>query len=103
MKQFSVRFEGKFACRKSASFECFLQKCREKFWNPEERRDHCINVHQFPEDFKFGDVSTVKARNSKPNSKKTSDTKNNNVGTPRPTGKSEMDQTGRSCYIWRQK
>ena len=35
----------KFNCRKNPSYECFLQKCREKFWNPEERKRHCLEKH----------------------------------------------------------
>jgi len=38
---------------KEPSFECFLEKCPLKFWNPHDRRQHSIKDHSFPTDFKF--------------------------------------------------
>ncbi len=39
---------------KRPSYECWLERCNKTFWTAEERGDHCVGVHQFPADFKFG-------------------------------------------------
>jgi len=38
---------------KRASFECFVETCKVKFWSARDRREHCIALHSFPSDFKF--------------------------------------------------
>ena len=38
---------------KKASFECFVETCKVKFWSARDRREHCIDIHSFPHDFKF--------------------------------------------------
>ena len=50
---------------KKASYECFVQTCSNKFWNPKERRGHCIGVHSFPHDFKFDPVKKKSDGNAK--------------------------------------
>ena len=55
---------------KKPSFQCFLETCLERFWSPKDRREHCIQIHSFPKNFKF-DVSSKKSsstRNSKASS-----------------------------------
>ena len=37
------------------SFQCFLEKCERKFWNPDERKTHCLDAHDFSRDFKYID------------------------------------------------
>jgi hypothetical protein len=32
---------------------CYLEECKEKFKNTEERLDHCVKVHRLPKDFRF--------------------------------------------------
>ena len=58
---------------KKPSYECFLEKCNLKFWNPDDRKQHSIVDHSFPADFKF-DSSDKMGKMKKKNSK----TKNNN-------------------------
>lgn len=38
---------------KKPSYACFLETCDQKYWNAEERREHCIQSHKFPANFKF--------------------------------------------------
>ena len=49
---------------KRASFQCFVETCTDKFWCPKDRREHCIQLHSFPTDFKF-DISSSKKSNSR--------------------------------------
>ncbi|TRY74859.1 hypothetical protein TCAL_11212 [Tigriopus californicus] len=38
-----------------ASFECFLEQCPRKFWQPQQRKEHCWSDHQFLGQFKYLD------------------------------------------------
>ncbi len=49
MKSFLTLFRSV----KKPSYECFLEKCNLKFWNADDRKQHSINEHSFPADFKF--------------------------------------------------
>ncbi|XP_055716766.1 protein lethal(2)k10201 [Phlebotomus papatasi] len=40
--------------KKRPMYSCYIEECKEKNWTPEERRDHCISVHKFPHNFRFG-------------------------------------------------
>ena len=53
---------------KKASFECLLESCKKKFWNGEERRTHCLEIHSFPSDFKFDPVVKKRPKKPRPNS-----------------------------------
>jgi hypothetical protein len=56
---------------KKPSYECFLETCKDlKFWNSEERREHCISSHLFPSDFKHFDTTTTTKSNNKKKSVK---------------------------------
>ncbi|XP_013167854.1 PREDICTED: protein lethal(2)k10201 isoform X1 [Papilio xuthus] len=35
------------------SYCCYVEECKEKFMNPEERFGHCVEVHKLPKDFRF--------------------------------------------------
>lgn len=45
------------------SYCCYIEECREKFNNSEERLQHCIKDHKLPKDFRF--ESKPKSRNKK--------------------------------------
>ena len=49
----TIRFSHIFRSVKKPSYECFLEKCNLKFWNADDRKQHSINEHSFPADFKF--------------------------------------------------
>ncbi|KAL5277414.1 ZNF511 family protein [Megaselia abdita] len=38
-------------------FQCYLEECKEVFWNSVERKDHCISCHRFPKDFRFDQIN----------------------------------------------
>lgn len=38
---------------RKASYECFVESCKDKFWSSKDRRQHCVQIHSFPSDFKF--------------------------------------------------
>ncbi|CAG4968296.1 unnamed protein product [Parnassius apollo] len=38
---------------KKPSYCCYIEECKEKFKNPDERLDHCVKVHKLPKDFRF--------------------------------------------------
>ncbi|XP_059619684.1 protein lethal(2)k10201 [Phlebotomus argentipes] len=40
--------------KKRPMYCCYIEECGEKHWTSEERRDHCISVHKFPHNFRFG-------------------------------------------------
>ncbi|XP_031830499.2 uncharacterized protein LOC116426120 isoform X1 [Nomia melanderi] len=41
---------------KQAMYQCYVSECDLKFNNSVERRDHCINVHKFPKNFRFDNI-----------------------------------------------
>lgn len=38
-------------------YQCYVSECDLKFNNSLERKDHCINVHKFPKNFRFDNTS----------------------------------------------
>ncbi|XP_045770991.1 zinc finger protein 511 isoform X2 [Maniola jurtina] len=38
---------------KKPSYSCYIEECKEKFMNTEERLNHCVKVHKLPKDFRF--------------------------------------------------
>ncbi|KAK1126681.1 hypothetical protein K0M31_004307 [Melipona bicolor] len=38
---------------KQPMYQCYVSECDLKFINSTERKDHCINVHKFPKNFRF--------------------------------------------------
>ncbi|CAG4934110.1 unnamed protein product [Colias eurytheme] len=48
------------------SYCCYIEECKEKFMNPDERLDHCVKVHKLPKDFRFD--QKPKAKKQKKNS-----------------------------------
>ncbi len=67
-----------FRSEKKPSFECFLERCNLKFWNANDRKQHSINEHLFPADFKFD--TTEKSVGNKSSKKKTSKPSKSNGG-----------------------
>ncbi|XP_014361248.2 protein lethal(2)k10201, partial [Papilio machaon] len=48
------------------SYCCYIEECKEKFTNPEERFGHCVTVHKLPKDFRFYQKpKTPKNKNNK--------------------------------------
>lgn len=52
------------------SYCCYIEECRQKFQNSEQRWDHCVREHKLPKKFKFDDTNTKKT-NKKNKSQKT--------------------------------
>ncbi|XP_069356677.1 protein lethal(2)k10201 isoform X2 [Maniola hyperantus] len=65
---------------KKPSYSCYIEECKEKFMNAEERLNHCAKIHKLPKDFRF---------DSKPKQKQTNQSKPKNE-TPQQT--TETDQ-----------
>lgn len=42
---------------KKPMYQCYVSECDLKFNNSLERKDHCINVHKFPKNFRFDNTS----------------------------------------------
>ncbi|XP_013188362.2 protein lethal(2)k10201-like [Amyelois transitella] len=38
---------------KKPSYCCYIEECKEKFINAEERKSHCVKIHKLPKDFRF--------------------------------------------------
>ncbi|KAK3885714.1 hypothetical protein Pcinc_010100 [Petrolisthes cinctipes] len=38
---------------KKPMYQCYLETCSEKFNNPTERKNHCIQQHKFPSSYRF--------------------------------------------------
>ncbi|KAL4711948.1 hypothetical protein ACJJTC_006117 [Scirpophaga incertulas] len=38
---------------KKPSYCCYIEECKEKFLNTQERLEHCMQVHKLPKDFRF--------------------------------------------------
>ena len=56
---------------KKPSFQCFLETCLDRFWSPKDRREHCIQIHSFPKNFKF-DATSRKSSSTSRHSKASS-------------------------------
>ncbi|XP_047537977.1 protein lethal(2)k10201 isoform X2 [Vanessa atalanta] len=52
---------------KKPSYSCYIEECKEKFMNAEDRLNHCIKTHKLPKDFRF-DQKPRKKNKSKKNS-----------------------------------
>ncbi|KAG4076827.1 hypothetical protein HA402_004429 [Bradysia odoriphaga] len=48
-------------------FACYVEECRLMFPNADQRKDHCITSHKFPNNFRF-DVKSSANKNSKTDS-----------------------------------
>ncbi|CAG9559312.1 unnamed protein product [Danaus chrysippus] len=51
---------------KKPSYCCYIEDCKEKFQNADDRMDHCTKVHKLPKDFRYHQKSQKK--NKKPDS-----------------------------------
>ena len=52
-------------------YSCYIEECKEKFMNAEERLDHCVKIHKLPRDFRFD--QKPKHKNKKKNSSQAMD------------------------------
>nr|CAD7460253.1 unnamed protein product [Timema tahoe] len=41
-------------------YQCYVETCESKFSNTDERRKHCIEIHNYPADFRFDRVPKSK-------------------------------------------
>ncbi|XP_015174075.1 PREDICTED: zinc finger protein 511 [Polistes dominula] len=53
----------KLLSEKQPMYQCYVSQCNMKFNNPNERREHCINVHKYPKNCRF-DMPYIKKENS---------------------------------------
>lgn len=53
-------------------YSCYIEECPLKFFQPAERKDHCIKVHKFPANYRFD-------QGKAPNKAKTSSKKADNA------------------------
>ncbi|XP_075983584.1 zinc finger protein 511 lethal (2) k10201 [Anticarsia gemmatalis] len=51
------------------SYCCYIEECKEKFKNADERLQHCIKEHKLPKDFRFESKPKSKNKKPKPNKK----------------------------------
>ncbi|XP_014206673.1 zinc finger protein 511 [Copidosoma floridanum] len=42
-------------------YQCFVSECEEKFKDPAERRKHCLEVHEFPKNYRYDNSKCAKA------------------------------------------
>lgn len=63
-------FQIKLSRKKEAQYSCLVLNCKDLFWNDFDRRKHLMNVHGYPNWFRF-----ISRHNNK-----TNDKKNSNVG-----------------------
>ncbi|XP_013145900.1 PREDICTED: protein lethal(2)k10201 isoform X2 [Papilio polytes] len=63
------------------SYCCYIEECKEKFLNPEERFDHCVKAHKLPKDFRFY---------QKPKIPKNKNVKNDSMDVDNEVGKSKL-------------
>ena len=54
---------------KKPSYSCFLETCDLKYLSAEERREHCIQNHAFPANFKFDSSKNQKKSKQQQNKK----------------------------------
>ncbi|RVE45556.1 hypothetical protein evm_009821 [Chilo suppressalis] len=53
------------------SYCCYIEECKEKFTNAEDRMEHCVKIHKIPKDFRFEQKQKQKTRrNPKENKRK---------------------------------
>ncbi|CAK1541476.1 unnamed protein product [Leptosia nina] len=69
------------------SYCCYIEECKEKFQNPEERLDHCMKIHKMPKDFRFDQKPKKLKSNSKDNKKKDFTFSNSKVKSFKYTGR----------------
>lgn len=46
-------------------FCCYIEECKEKFLNSDERLEHCVKIHKLPKDFRFDQKPNTKIKKSK--------------------------------------
>ncbi|KAK2586951.1 hypothetical protein KPH14_009877 [Odynerus spinipes] len=57
----------KLLSEKQPMYQCYVSQCEMKFNNPYERREHCINIHKYPKNCRFDDISHYKAKQNSSN------------------------------------
>lgn len=46
-------------------YSCYIEECKQKFLNADERLNHCVKVHKIPKDFRFDCRPKEKSKNKK--------------------------------------
>ncbi|XP_023933752.2 protein lethal(2)k10201 [Bicyclus anynana] len=47
------------------SYSCYIEECKEKFTNAEERLNHCVKIHKLPKDYRFDSKPKKSSKNKK--------------------------------------
>lgn len=50
--------------RGDSVFVCYVEECPEHFCSASERKDHCIKMHNFPSNYRFGQLPPAKNNNN---------------------------------------
>ncbi|XP_055912350.1 protein lethal(2)k10201 [Eupeodes corollae] len=45
--------------KSKAMYQCFIEECVHKSFTAEERKDHCISAHKFPQNFRFENLCMI--------------------------------------------
>ncbi len=89
--------------KKKPSYECFMQTCKDKFWNPQERKQHCLQCHSFPDDFAaFESVNAKTEERKKSRTATTSTTSSSTASRARSSHvrqQLQVDQPMKDCDI----
>lgn len=96
---------------KRPMFQCYVSECDLKFNDPVERRNHCVNEHKFPKNFRFDnamrekkqnepadkmDVEKLDEKNKKTKGKKVQLNKNQKARMFTPASKTPVPETSNS-------
>ncbi|KAL2718738.1 zinc finger protein 511 isoform X1 [Vespula squamosa] len=57
----------KLLSEKQPMYQCYVSQCNTKFHNPNERRNHCIDIHKYPKNCRFDDTSYRKGKENNSN------------------------------------
>uniref|UniRef100_A0A915HWU4 C2H2-type domain-containing protein n=1 Tax=Romanomermis culicivorax TaxID=13658 RepID=A0A915HWU4_ROMCU len=58
-------------CKVEAKFKCFLATCPQKFKSTDDRRRHCLELHNFPANFHYFERKSVNQMKTETNCSKT--------------------------------
>lgn len=51
-------------------YSCYIEECKDKFLNAEERLEHCVRIHKLPKDFRFDQKPKLPKINKQKSKKK---------------------------------
>ncbi|KAK4323850.1 hypothetical protein Pmani_005490 [Petrolisthes manimaculis] len=76
---------------KKPMYQCYLETCSEKFMNPTERKNHCIQQHKFPSSYRF-DTSQKKLGKKKGKHKAMQSKEQSRMEFDEPEWKNDVDK-----------